>query len=196
METPDVAGVSVAPGCCSSPGDRGAACALPLGSLGLSAPKETEEEREDADSEQEDEAPPCCCLSPLLRSWFHAFFPNTPPFVWFFLQLFICFLLLLMGLERVATAKSEFFLARAPPSWVPTSREAKPPLEVVRIVLVFLGGLVLLLLLLLLLLFSPGVLLLPLLLMFLLLLLMLLPCCYQYRCSCCCQCRCTCCSCS
>ncbi|CDJ60495.1 hypothetical protein, conserved [Eimeria maxima] len=120
VETPDVAGVSVAPGCCSSPGDRGAACALPLGSLGLSAPKETEEEREDADSEQEDEAPPCCCLSPLLRSWFHAFFPNTPPFVWFFLQLFICFLLLLMGLERVATAKS----ATPPP---PANVSAAPP---------------------------------------------------------------------
>ena len=120
-------------GCCSVTGERGSTSALPLGSLGLHAPKEPEEEREDAESEHEDEAPPCCCLSPRLRSWLHAFFPNTPPFVWFFLQLFICFLLLLIGLEIVATAKSEFFLARAPLAWVPTSREAKPPIEVVSI---------------------------------------------------------------
>lgn len=97
----------------------------------LSACKAGEEEDKDepdSDAEEEEHR----CIPPLVRTWFRAFFPNTPPFVWFFLQFFVCFLLLLMGLESVSASKPDFFLARAPPDWAPTTPDAKPPLEVVR----------------------------------------------------------------
>ncbi|KAL8451290.1 hypothetical protein Emag_002795 [Eimeria magna] len=89
-----------------------------------------EEEKDDPDSDTEEEEHRC--IPALVRTWFRAFFPNTPPFVWFFLQFFVCFLLLLMGLESVSASKPDFFLARAPPDWAPATPEAKPPLEVVR----------------------------------------------------------------
>lgn len=88
-----------------------------------------EEEKDEPDSDAEEEEHPC--IPPLVRTWFRAFFPNTPPFVWFFLQFFVCFLLLLMGLESVSASKPDFFLARAPLNWAPTTPDAKPPLEVV-----------------------------------------------------------------
>lgn len=89
-----------------------------------------EEEKEEPDSDAEDEDHPC--IPPLLITWFKAFFPNTPPFVWFFMQLFVCFLLLLTGLETASTSRADYFLARAPAQWSPTTQDAKPPLEVVR----------------------------------------------------------------
>ncbi|KAL8269455.1 hypothetical protein Esti_006620 [Eimeria stiedai] len=95
---------------------------------GGEATEEEEKDEPDSDSEEEEHR----CIPALCRTWFRAFFPNTPPFVWFFLQFFVCFLLLLMGLESVSASKPDFFLARAPADWAPTSPDAKPPLEVVR----------------------------------------------------------------
>lgn len=69
-----------------------------------------EEEKEDPDSDAEDSHGACC--SPALRSWIRAVFPNAQPFVWFALQLLVCFLMLMVGLESGSMSKAEFVLGQ------------------------------------------------------------------------------------